>query len=69
MTFKDGSTLPYLGKNYPRRIRSGDEVAEKIELINGQFLVYLNGLKYSKKNYLRQRDPSWIKKLNYTPKS
>jgi predicted metal-dependent hydrolase len=49
MTFKDGSTLPYLGKNYPIRIGSKDEVAEKIDLVKGEFLVFLNGSKYSKK--------------------
>jgi predicted metal-dependent hydrolase len=61
MTYKDGSTLPYLGKNYPLRIRSGDEVAEKIELVNGQFLVFLNGSKYSKKK-IRLLFEKWIVK-------
>jgi predicted metal-dependent hydrolase len=48
-TFQDGSTLPYLGKNCPLRIVTEDERAEKIELVKGEFLVFLDGSINSKK--------------------
>ncbi|NAL78265.1 M48 family metallopeptidase, partial [Nitrososphaera sp. AFS] len=48
-TFQHGSTLPYLGKNYPLHIISNQETDEKINFVNGEFLVHINKFKYSKK--------------------
>lgn len=57
--FEEGSTLPYLGKNYRIRIARGrggggekeetylDE--DKIELVNGEFLIYSSNSEHSKK--------------------
>src|SRR5918912_2633387 len=45
-TFEEGSTLPYLGKNYPFRIinHQGKKGNNRIEFVNEeeQFLVYLD---------------------------
>ena len=48
-TFQHGSTLPYLGKNYPLHIINNQETAEKINFVNGEFLVYNDRFKPSKK--------------------
>ncbi|MGB8937435.1 MAG: SprT family zinc-dependent metalloprotease [Candidatus Nitrosopolaris sp.] len=48
-TFQHGSTLPYLGKNYPLKIINNHVGSEKIELVKGEFLIFTNGSKHSKK--------------------
>ncbi|MFZ0515138.1 MAG: SprT family zinc-dependent metalloprotease [Candidatus Nitrosopolaris sp.] len=48
-TFQHGSTLPYLGKNYPLKIINNYVGSEKIELAKGEFLIFMNGSKHSRK--------------------
>jgi predicted metal-dependent hydrolase len=48
-TFQHGSTLPYLGRSYPLHIMNNQKTGEKINFVNGQFLVHINGFKSSKK--------------------
>jgi predicted metal-dependent hydrolase len=48
-TFQHNSTLPYLGKNYPLRIISNQEINGKILFVHGEFLVHINGITPSKK--------------------
>lgn len=56
-SFEDGSTLPYLGKNYRIKVFRGRGEGEeesylkedKIELVNGEFLIYLSNSENSKK--------------------
>lgn len=76
-TFKEGATLPYLGKNYRLRIIDNQDINKgKIELINGEFLLYLFNSKYSKKKikslyeeWLMQRSESILgKKVDYYSK-
>jgi predicted metal-dependent hydrolase len=38
--FQEGSTLPYLGKNYPFRIMYGQYSNQKIELQNNMFVIF-----------------------------
>jgi hypothetical protein len=41
--FEEGSTLPYLGVNYPFRIVNGREESnrnENVKLVNGEFLMF-----------------------------
>jgi predicted metal-dependent hydrolase len=56
--FEEGSTLPYLGKNYRIRVARGEgegkgEEAyldeDKIELVNVEFLIYLSNSEHSRK--------------------
>jgi predicted metal-dependent hydrolase len=50
--FEEGSTLPYLGGNYPFRIVKGHEksnTSEKVKLVNGGFLIF-SGSRLSSKN-------------------
>ena len=52
-TFEEESTLPYLGKNYRIRVARGGGEEEtyldgnKIELVNGEFLIYLSNSEHS----------------------
>jgi predicted metal-dependent hydrolase len=56
-SFEDGSTLPYLGKNYRIKVFRGRGEGEeesylkedKIELVNEEFLIYLSNSEHSKK--------------------
>ena len=48
-TFQHGSTLPYLGKNYPLKVINNHVGSEKIELAKGEFLIFMNGSKHSRK--------------------
>lgn len=50
-TFEAGSTLPYLGKNYPIRIvHNQTRKKDKIEFVNEEFLISLVNSKPSKRN-------------------
>jgi predicted metal-dependent hydrolase len=49
-TFQHGSTLPYLGRNYPLKINNNHVGSEKIELAKGEFLIFMNGSHNSKEN-------------------
>src|SRR5437588_3338388 len=49
-TFQHGSTLPYLGKNYPLKIIHNHIESGKIEFAKGEFLIFMNGSNISKKN-------------------
>ena len=49
-TFQDDSTLPYLGfRMIPLHMISSQETGEKINFVNGEFLVYIDGFESSKK--------------------
>jgi predicted metal-dependent hydrolase len=48
-TFQDGSMLPYLGKDYRLRIITEYEGSQKFELVNAEFLAFVNRSKHSKK--------------------
>src|SRR5437899_3003965 len=50
--FEEGSTLPYLGVNYPFRIVNGHEeinIDENIKLVNGVFLIFSKSSRPSRK--------------------
>jgi predicted metal-dependent hydrolase len=50
--FEEGSTLPYLGVNYPFRIVNGREESnrnENIKLVNGEFLIFLQSPRVPRK--------------------
>jgi predicted metal-dependent hydrolase len=46
-TFEEGSTLPYLGRNYPLRILKERQAENSIELVDGEFTI---GIKPSKQS-------------------
>jgi predicted metal-dependent hydrolase len=57
-SFEDGSTLPYLGKNYRIKVsrgrgEEGEEKSyvkeDKIELVNEEFIIYLSNSEHSKR--------------------
>ena len=50
--FHEGSTLPYLGVNYPFRIINGQKEnvgSKNVKLVNGEFLIFARGSRLSKK--------------------
>jgi predicted metal-dependent hydrolase len=51
-TFEDGSTLPYLGKNYPLRILKENKPENSIEFIDGDFIIKTKPSKESTTNYV-----------------
>jgi predicted metal-dependent hydrolase len=57
--FQEGSTLPYLGKNFPFRIVRVDNNNEKAELHNNVFLIFLKSSGYSKE-HVRNLYESWL---------
>jgi predicted metal-dependent hydrolase len=48
-TFQHGSMLQYLGRGYPLKVASNQRGNEKIGLVNGEFLVFVNNSKHLKK--------------------
>ena len=50
--FEEGSTLPYLGVNYPFRIVNGQEndSDESVKLVNGVFLIFTKNSRLSRKH-------------------
>jgi predicted metal-dependent hydrolase len=67
-TFEEGSTLPYLGKNYPFRIinHQGKKGNNRIEFVNEeeQFLVYLDNFKSSKIR-IKSLYEEWLRQKAY----
>jgi predicted metal-dependent hydrolase len=49
-TFQHGSTLSYLGKNYPLKIINNHVGSGQIELAKGEFLIFMNGSNNSMKS-------------------
>src|SRR5437899_3056267 len=48
-TFQHGSMLQYLGMDYPLKVTSNQRGNEKIGLVNGEFLVFVNNSTHLKK--------------------
>ena len=49
--FHEGSTLPYLGVNYPFRIVNGQKEnhsSQNVKLVNGEFLIFSKSSRLSK---------------------
>ena len=61
-TFKDGSTLPYLGKNYPLKILNR-EGSNSISFIDGQFIVNIWPSKNVTAQYVEKLYEHWLMKL------
>jgi predicted metal-dependent hydrolase len=57
-TYEEGSTLPYLGRNYPLRILKERQAENSIELVDGEFII---GIKSSKQS--TTTNTAMIKKL------
>jgi predicted metal-dependent hydrolase len=62
--YHDGSTLPYLGENYQLRIinnHKGKEEAERVELLDGEFLVFLtNSTNLHSKKQVKKLYEEWL---------
>ncbi len=60
-SYEEGSTLPYLGRNYPLRIMNHQETKEnRIELVNEkEFVVYLVNNKLSKRK-IKELYEEWL---------
>src|SRR5215211_977721 len=60
-TFKENSTLPYLGKNYPLVIikKKNQSENEELQFINGEFVATIKSSKNSKK-VLNSLYESWL---------
>jgi predicted metal-dependent hydrolase len=61
-TFKDGSTLPYLGKNYPLRIFTR-EATNSIGFADGQFIVNIWPSKNVTAQYVEKLYEHWLMKV------
>jgi predicted metal-dependent hydrolase len=59
-TFEIDSTLPYLGKNIPVRIRASSEANDNIKLVDGEFHVSIFGK--SSPAQIRRLYEQWIRK-------
>jgi hypothetical protein len=61
-TFEIGSTLPYLGKNYPLRILKEKEPENNIELIDGEFIIKIKSSKEStnKTTMIKKLYEDWL---------
>jgi len=60
--FKDGSTLPYLGKNYPLKIFTR-EAKNSISFADGQFIVNIWPSKNVTTQYVEKLYEHWLMKL------
>ena len=67
--FQEGSTLPYLGFNYPFRIVNGQNEInsnEKVKLVNGEFRIFSRSSRPSRK-HMRCLYEEWLlEKAKYT---
>jgi predicted metal-dependent hydrolase len=61
-TFEDGSTLPYLGKNYPLKIFTR-EAKNSISFADGQFIVNIWPSKNVTAQYVEKLYEHWLMKL------
>jgi predicted metal-dependent hydrolase len=61
-TFKDGSTLPYLGKNYPLKIFTR-ETRNSIGFMDGQFIVNIWSSKNVTAQYVEKLYEHWLMKI------
>ena len=61
-TFKDGSTLPYLGKNYPLKI-STRGTRNSIGFVDGQFIVNIWPSKNATAQFVEKLYEHWLIKL------
>ena len=61
-TFKDGSTLPYLGKNYPLKIFN-KEARNSISFVDGQFIVNIWPSKNVTAQYVEKLYEHWLMKI------
>jgi predicted metal-dependent hydrolase len=58
-TFKENSTLPYLGKNYRLTIRKNKKSENELQLINGEFVATVKSSKDSKR-LIKSLYESWL---------
>jgi predicted metal-dependent hydrolase len=58
-TFQHGSMLPYLGRSYPLKVKSKQRGNEKIELVNGEFLIFVESSKHLK-NKIKLLYRKWL---------
>ncbi|HKG30204.1 MAG TPA: SprT family zinc-dependent metalloprotease [Nitrososphaeraceae archaeon] len=62
-TFKENSTLPYLGKNYPLVIikkKNEKQSENEIRLINGEFVATLKSSSKNSKSLIKNLYESWL---------
>ena len=67
--FQKGSTLPYLGVNYPFRIVNGQKQnhsSKNVELVNGEFLIFSKSSRLSKKHIKSLYEEWLLEKAKYT---
>ena len=60
--FEDGSTLPYLGKNYPLKIFN-KEARNSISFVDGQFIVNIWPSKNVTAQYVEKLYEYWLMKI------
>lgn len=60
-TYDYGSTLPYFGKNYEIKFVFNENQIEKVELLNNQFIVYLQNEKPDQKEFVKNLYTNWLK--------
>jgi len=60
-TFKENSTLPYLGKNYPLVIKKNKKQSEnELQLINGEFVARIKSSSKNSKRLIKNLYESWL---------
>jgi predicted metal-dependent hydrolase len=60
-TFKDDSTLPYLGKNYPLVIKKKKKHSQnELRFINGEFVAIVKSSSKSSKRLIKSLYASWL---------
>ena len=62
-TFEDGSTLPYLGKNYPLKIFNREATRNSICFADGQFIVNIWPSKNVTPEYIERLYEHWLIKI------
>ena len=62
-TFKDESTLPYLGKNYPLKIFNREATRNSIRFLDGQFIVNIRPSKNVTAQYVEKLYEHWLMKI------
>jgi hypothetical protein len=61
-TFEEGSTLPYLGRNYPLRILKENHSENNIDLIDGEFIIRIKSSKETtdSKTVIKKLYEGWL---------
>jgi predicted metal-dependent hydrolase len=58
-TFKENSTLPYLGNNYPLIIKKNEKSENELRFVNGEFVAAIKSSKNSKR-LIKNLYESWL---------